>query len=144
MCGFSDREEVCVLKLDMRLEIRAPWHRDLQEFDAGQKERKQAWTEKRELRNWGWGRTGIRKECMFERSRERKEKRNRRREGKRQRNGGKMEKVERAESKKEELRDRRKSCREEGLLEKKIAACWNMVGVEDFYFISCCLGSDDS
>lgn len=33
---------------------------------------------------------------------------------------GKIEKVQRAENKKrEELRDRRKSCREEGLLEKK-------------------------
>lgn len=41
-----------------------------------------------------------------------------------QRKGGKIEKVQRAErKKKKELRDRRKSCREEGLLEKKIAAC---------------------
>lgn len=38
-----------------------------------------------------------------------------------QRKGGKIGKVQRAESKKKkvELRDRRKSCREEGLLEKK-------------------------
>lgn len=37
--------------------------------------------------------------------------------------GEKKKKYRGQRTKKEELRDRRKSCREEGLLEKKIAAC---------------------
>ena len=37
--------------------------------------------------------------------------------------GGKQKKYRGQRAKKEELRDRRKNCREEGLLEKKIAAC---------------------
>jgi len=64
----------------------------------------------------------MRREHTLVRSRERKGKRNKGRGGTRQRKGGGA-KYRGQRAKKEELRDRRKSCREEGLLEKKIAAC---------------------
>lgn len=55
---------------------------------------------KRESKNWGWGGTSIWRERTLASSRERKGKRNKGRQGTRQRNGGKIEKVQRAESKK--------------------------------------------
>lgn len=60
-------------------------------------------------------------------SRERKGKRNKGRGGARLRNRRKIEKYRGQRAKKEELRDRRKNCREEGLLEKKklqLAELW--------------------